>query len=199
MTDTNRSTHASVIATPAPSSAPPVGTLYGVVAEFESAGALLEGLRLVRAMGFTRFDAYSPYPIHGLDAAMGMPRSRLPWIVLVLGLAGMACGFLLQWWTGAVDYPLVIGGKPLFAFEFSVPVAFELTILLAAFGAVFGMLALNGLPKLYHPVFNYSVFRRASDDGFFLAIEATDPLFEREKGMGFLQSIGGKNVSLVEE
>jgi hypothetical protein len=108
----------------------------------------------MRSEGFTKMDAFTPFPVHGLDHALGLGRSRLGYVVFGAGFVGMVLALLLQWWTGAVDYPLVIGGKPLFAFEFSIPITFEVTVLLAAFAAVLGMLAVNGLPRLHHPIFD---------------------------------------------
>lgn len=173
--------------------------LYGVVAEFDSPEALVEAARAVRAHGFTRVDACTPFPVHGLDEALGLRRSPLGWFALAAAAVGVAAALLLQWWTGAVDYPLVVGGKPFFALWPSVPITFELAVLLAAFATVFGMLALNGLPRLYHPLFEDEEFRRASDDRFVLAVEATDPMFHATETPALLNRAGALAVRLVEE
>jgi hypothetical protein len=173
--------------------------LYGVVAEFDSPEALLEAARTLRQRGFRRMDACTPFPVHGIDQALGIRRSPLGWLALGGGLTGAALALLLQWWTGAVDYPLIVGGKPLFAFEPSIPITFELTVLLAAFATVFGMLALNGLPRLYHPLFESEGFRKVTDDRFVLAVEAADPKFHATETLALLDSLGAAATSLVEE
>jgi len=172
--------------------------LYGAVGSFEDGPELVEAARAVRELGYTKLDAFTPFPVHGIDEAMGIPRSKLGWIVLCAGFLGAASALSLIWWTGTVSYPLVIGGKPLFALEFSIPVTFELTVLFSAFAAVFGMFALNGLPRLYHPVFNYTKFAGATDDKFLLAIEATDPKFDAEQSARLLATLGAHSVQLVE-
>ena len=172
---------------------------YGVVGEFDSPEGLMEAVKAVRERGYRKMDALTPYPVHGLDRALGMGRSRLGYLVFGAGITGTAAALLLQWWTAAVDYPLVIGGKPFFAFEFSIPVTFEVTVLLAAFAAVLGMLAFNGLPRLYHPVFRAECFSRASDDGFLLVIESADPQFDLESCSAMLRSTGASKVEVVEE
>jgi hypothetical protein len=155
-------------------------------------------VRTARAAGFTKLEAYTPFPIHGIDEALGARRSPLGRVVIVCGLAGLASAVLLQWWTGAIDYPLSVAGKPLFAIEPSVPIMFELSVLLAAFGAVLGMLALNRLPQYYHSFFNYRAAAGATDDKFLLAIEASDPEFRAGEMRAFLESCGGQNAELVE-
>ncbi len=173
--------------------------LYGLVAEFDSPEALLEAARRMREHGYRRLDACTPFPVHGLDEALGLRRSPLGWFALVAGLAGAGAALLLQWWTGAADYPLVVGGKPFFALWPSVPITFELAVLLAAFATVFGMLALNGLPRLYHPLFEDEGFRRASDDRFVLVLEAADPSFDAVETPGLLARLGALEVRRVEE
>lgn len=173
--------------------------IYGVVAEFDTPEQLLEGVRAARALGYGKMDAFTPFPIHGIDEAMGAGRSRLGWIVLGGGIVGATSAILLQWWTGAVASPLVVAGKPLFAFEFATPIIFELAVLLAAFGAVLGMLALNGLPRLHHPVFLHSRFDRAADDKFLLALEANGVQFDPEQAAEILEGAGGKHVEVVGE
>jgi hypothetical protein len=173
--------------------------IYGVVAEFDSPESLLAAIRGAREQGYSRLDAFTPFPVHGIDEALGARRSRLGRIVLAAGLAGTAAALLLMWWTGAVDYPLVIAGKPLFAFEFAIPVTFELAVLFAAFGAVIGMFAFNGLPRLYHPVFQHSRIERATDDKFLLAIEADSESFEAARAAAVLLALGGRYVEAIAE
>ena len=182
--------------TTGPEAAP--GEVYAAIAEFESSHELLAAVKEVRQRGYTALDTMTPFPVHGMDQAIGLKHSRLGWLVLALGATGAGCALLLQWWTGAVDYPLNIGGKPLFAIEFAMPVTFELLVLFAAFACVFGMLAWNGLPRLFHPAFNYSQFHRASNDRFLLVIEKEDPLFDSETSADMLRELGGTNVELVE-
>ncbi len=172
--------------------------VHGIIGEFDTPEALLEAVKAMRERGYTRLDAYTPFPVHGMDKALGARRSRLGLVSLAGGVLGASAALLLQWWTGAVDYPLVIGGKPFFAFEFSIPVTFELTVLFAAFGTVLGMLAFNGLPRLYHPAFNYSRFRGATDDRFLLAVNATDPKFDSEKTLMLMRSLGAAHPEVVE-
>ncbi|MGE5571246.1 MAG: DUF3341 domain-containing protein [Rhodospirillales bacterium] len=174
-------------------------SVYGVVAEFESPEALLEGVRAARALAYEKMDAFTPFPVHGIDEAMGARRSRLGWIVLIGGIAGAVAAVLLQWWTGAIASPLRVAGKPMFAFEFGLPIIFELAVLLAAFAAVLGMLALNGLPRFYHPVFKHSRFDRAADDRFLLALEANGAGFDAEQAAEILKSAGGRHVEVVTE
>jgi hypothetical protein len=173
------------------------GALYGFLAEFDSPGALLHGAEEVRDAGYTRWDAHTPCVIHGLDGAMGIRATRLPLVVFGAGLAGTAGGILLQWWTNAVDYPFLISGKPLFSLPANIPVAFETTILCAAIAALLGMLAFNGLPQLYHPLFRSARFRRATNDRFFISVEAADPLFDADGTRTLLESLDG--VTAVEE
>ena len=173
--------------------------VHAVVAEFGDPEALVAAASAMREKGYTRMDACSPLPVHGIDAVLGIRRSPLGWFVLVGGLTGAALALLLQWWTGAVDYPLVIGGKPLFAFEPSIPITFELAVLLAAFTAVGGMFALNGLPRLYHPLFEYQGFRSVTDDRFLLAVEAADPQFHLEETPELLRGLGADTTAVVRE
>lgn len=171
---------------------------FGLVAEFDKPNELLHAAEQVRDAGYKKFDCLSPFPIHGMDDAMGTGQSKLGYLVLPFGILGAVTALLLQWWTGAVDYPLRIGGKPYFAFEPSIPVTFELTVLLSAFATVLGMFALNGLPQFYHPVMNYKRFNRVTDDKFLLVIEAADPKFDTDRTTRLLQSLGAKHSELVE-
>jgi hypothetical protein len=173
--------------------------IYGAIAEFDTPEGLLAAAAKMRERGFRKMDACTPFPVHGINEALGIRRSPLGWIVLGAGAVGLGGAVLLQWWTGAINYPLVIGGKPLFALQPSVPIVFELTVLLAAFAAVGGMLALNGLPRLYHPLFNHERFRRVTDDSFVLAVEAADAKFHLEETLTLLRALGAEQASLVEE
>lgn len=172
--------------------------IYGVIGDFDTPEDLLRAIRTARAAGYTKMEAYSPFPIHGVDEALGAPRSPLGKIVIVFSLLGLAAAVLLQWWTGAVDYRLIIAGKPLFAFEPSVPIMFELAVLLSAFATVLGMFHLNRIPTYYHPFFNFSKHAGASNDRFLLAIEAGDAKFRADEVKLFLESCGSRHTEIVE-
>jgi hypothetical protein len=172
--------------------------VYGVLGEFSSAEHLLEAAHAVREAGYRRTDAYAPFPVHGLADALGARPTRLPFIVLMGGIGGGLLGYFMQYYMGVVDYPLNIGGRPTHAWPAFVPVTFELTILGAALAAVLGMLALNGLPRPYHPLFNVPEFSLASQNRFFLCIEATDPRFDIAGVTDFLHRIGSTHVQVVE-
>jgi hypothetical protein len=171
---------------------------YGVMADFDTPEDLLRAIRAARVAGYTKLEAYTPFPIHGIDEALGEGRSPLGRIVIVFAMLGLAGAFLLQWWTGAVDYKLIIAGKPLFAIEPSVPIMFELAILLSAFAAVIGMLVLNKLPQYYHSAFKYSRWAGATNDRFLLAIEAGDPRYDAGEVKTFLAELGGRDTEEVE-
>ncbi len=171
---------------------------YGVLARFDSAKAIFHACEKVRDAGYTRWDAHTPFPVHGLDDAMGLRASRLPWIVLVAGLSGAGGGMLMQWWVHTQGYPLVISGKPLFSWQAFVPVTFELGILFGALGAVLGMLAFNQLPMLYHPLIRSKSFESVTDDGFFISIEAWDPKFDAWQTGRFLEEIGATHIELID-
>ena len=175
----------------------PARRIYGLLAEFDEPRALVAAAGRAWIAGYRRMDAYTPFPVEGLAEALGFRKNRLPLLVLAGGIFGAVGGYFLQYWGNAVDYPLNVGGRPLNSWPaFFVP-AFETTILCAALAAVLGMLALNGLPKPYHPVFNVPSFALASRDRFFLAIEADDPAFDLERTRAFLESLGPREVSLV--
>jgi Protein of unknown function (DUF3341) len=174
-------------------------SLYGLMAEFGDPKDLVAAARRATEAGYRRMDAYSPLPIEELHGALGSRPTRLPLIVLIGGLVGCAGGYLLQWWVSTVAYPVNVGGKPLDSWPAFIPVTFECTILVAALFAVFGMLALNGLPQPYHPVFNVARFAQASTDKFFLCIEARDPKFDLVETSKFLQSLHAQHVNEVKD
>ena len=172
-------------------------TIHGLMAEFDDPNALVAAAYRAQHEGYRRMDAYSPFPIEELHEALGGHASRLPLIVLIGGALGCAGGYALQYWASGVAYPLNIGGKPFNAWPMFIPVTFECTILGAALSAVLGMLALNGLPMPYHPVFNVPRFALATRNRFFLCIEARDPRFHLERTRDFLESLGPREVSTV--
>lgn len=172
---------------------------FGLLAQFETASELYTACEKVRDAGYTKWDAHTPFPVHGLEKAMGLKPSPLAWIVLAGGLTGVSGGFLLQWWVSVKAYPLIIAGKPFWSWQAFVPVAFELMILFSAVGAILGMFHLNRLPQLYHSVFNSERFKRATDDKFFISIEAVDPNFDAKKSAALLESAGASHVEMVEE
>jgi Protein of unknown function (DUF3341) len=171
--------------------------LYGIMAEFDDATALVAAAQRAHQEGYRSMDAYSPFPIEELHEALGSHHTRLPLIVLIGGLVGCIGGYGLQYWSSAIAYPLNVGGKPFHSWPAFVPVTFECTILAAALSAVLGMLALNGLPQPYHPVFNVPRFALASRNRFFLCIEAKDPKFDLEGTRRFLETLGPREVTTV--
>ena len=172
-------------------------SLHGVMAEYESAQALVDAARKTMAQGYTRVEAYSPVPIEELNDIIHKTRTVLPRMVLAGGLAGMATGFALQYWASVLEYPMNIGGRPMASWTTFIVPSYELTILFASLTAAIGMIMLNGLPQPYHPVFNVDRFSMASSDKFFLVIESTDPKFG--EATGFLQGAGAKGVYDVAE
>lgn len=171
--------------------------LFGLLAEFEHPGALLKAAEKVRDAGYQKYDTYSPFPVHGMDDAMGLKPSKLGWIVLIHGMLGLSGALAMITFMAYFDYPLNISGKPFLNWPAFVPVTFELTVLLSAFGTVFGMFFLNGLPRHHHPLFNSDSFARATDDGFFLCIEANDTLFTEEKATDLLKNAGSVQIEKV--
>jgi hypothetical protein len=172
--------------------------LYGIVAEFETPGGLVAAARRVREEGYRRVDAFSPFPIHELTEALGIRSTRLPWIVFVGGVLGAATALFMMWFSATIHYPINVGGRPLASWPAFIPITFELTVLFASLAAVFGMLALNGLPMPYHPIFNAPRFAMASRDRFFICVEAKDAMFDRERTARLLDSLGASIVSEVE-
>lgn len=180
--------------------------LYALLAEFDNVDDLLAAARGVRKNGYTRWDVHTPFPVHGMDEAMQVKRTILPVIVFVLGLGGTLSGLFLVWWTNATSFALPyalrgylfpIGGRPFFSLPANIPVIFETTVLLAAFGAVFGMFILNRLPMLHNPLFRSERFRRATQDRFFIAIEAADPRFDRARTESMLLELKARAVEEV--
>jgi hypothetical protein len=173
--------------------------LYGVIAEFTNADALLHAVHATRKEGYQVVEAYTPYPIEELNDAIGHGPSRVPLLVLLGGIAGGLFGFGLQYWTSVIDYPLNIGGRPYNSWVSFIPITFECTILFAGIAAVLGMLVLNGLPMPYHPVFSVPRFQLASRDRFFLMILARDPRFRAGDTFRFMETLGASHVSDVED
>ena len=172
--------------------------IYGLMAEFADPASVVSAAHKVREAGYRKVDAFSPYPMEELSEALDFHHSRLPLLVLIGGAVGLVGGYLLQYWVSVIEYPLNIGGRPFHSWVAFIPPTFETTILLAALTAVFGMLALNGLPEPYHPVFNVPRFALASKDRFFICIEADDPKFDHDETWRFLVSLGPRVVSDVE-
>ena len=173
--------------------------VYGLMAEFDDPASLLAATRHAYHDGYRRMDAYSPFPVEGLAEALGARRKAVPLIVLLGGLVGCFGGFFMQYYIAAIYFPLNIGGRPLNSWPAFIPVTFELTVLVAALSAVFGLLALNGLPMPYHPTFNVPRFKFASRDRFFLCIETADPKFDRERTREYLLRLEAREVNEVED
>ncbi|UCH10610.1 MAG: DUF3341 domain-containing protein [Fidelibacterota bacterium] len=176
-----------------------MGRTFAILAEFANPAELLAAAKAVRKAGYRHFDCHSPFPIHGMDQAMGLKRSPLGFIVGGLCIVGASIGFGLQTWVHTIEYPLIIAGKPFFSWQAFIIVTFALLVLFGAFGAVLGMLSLSGLPRLHHPLFYSDNFSRFSRDAYFVSIEAIDAHFDAKETWAFLESIGGRNLELVEE
>ena len=172
----------------------PVNPVYGVMAEFDSAQAIVDAARKAVSAGFTKVEAYTPVPIEELNDIIHKRRTILPTLSLLGGLTGMATGFALQYWASVIEYPMNIGGRPFASWTAFVVPSYELTILFSALVTAGGMIALNGLPQPYHPVFNTPRFSLASSDKFFLVIETADGKYDSDKTPRFLQEIGAKGV-----
>lgn len=170
---------------------------FGVLAEFANPADLMDAASAVNKAGYKHFDTYSPFPIHGMDEAMGLKPSKLGWIVLGHGIVGLLGGVALQSWAMSIAYPMHISGKPFLNFPAFVPVAFALVILLASFGAFMGMFFLNKLPRLHNPLFNSDRIAKATDDGFFLCIEAKDPAFSEKRAEELLKNLGATHIETI--
>jgi len=173
--------------------------VYGVLAEFHSPAEVYHAAEKVRDAGYSKWDVYTPFPIHGMEDAMGVKKTILPLLVAAGAFTGAGLAYLLQWWVSAVDYPVVVQGKPPWAWEPFTPIVFELGVLCSAFTALLSMLALNGLPRWHHPLFAKERFLRCSQDRFCIAIEAVDAKFSPQGARSLLQSAGAHAVELVEE
>jgi hypothetical protein len=172
---------------------------YGILGLFDTPQAVYAAAKEVRDAGYSRWDCHTPFPLHGLDEAMGLKRSKVPVFTFIGGFTGFWTGWTIAWFMGAFNYPLIVGGKPFFDFVFPFPVAYELTILLSAFGTLGGMFILNRLPMHYHPVMNYEKFRRLTDDQFAIVIEASDPDYDEAKVKALFEKIGAIEVTVVNE
>ncbi len=173
--------------------------LYGILAEFKNPKALVDVSKKVVEAGYDKFDTYSPFPIHGIDKAMSLPKSKLGYIVIGHSILGFTGAIAMMYFMSVIDYPINISGKPFFNAPAWVPITFELTVLLSAFGAVFGMFFLNGLPRLNNPLFEVERFKKATDDGFFLCIEANDSKFQEDLVRQLLNDAGATYIEEVYE
>lgn len=172
--------------------------LYGIMAEFDTATEVVDAARSIREAGYTKTDAFSPFPLHEIDEALGIKRSILPYLIFAGGITGLLSGLSLEYYVHVIDWPIIVGGRPAFSLPAFIPPMFELTILFAAFVAVFGMLFLNGLPSPYHPVFNVPRFALATREKFFLIIESVDPQYDYAETREFMESLDAQEVFDVE-
>jgi len=172
---------------------------YGIVAEFTTAASVLHAAEKVRDRGFSRWDVFTPFPVHGMDRAMGLKNSKVGWFTFLGGVAGYTTGMLMIWWMNAYDYPIVIGGKPMFSPFAAFSPSYELTILFGAFGSLGGMLYLNRLPRLHHPLLKNKRFSLVTHDRFFVVIECADPKYSEEETRKLLHQSGSKHIEVVEE
>jgi Alternative complex III, ActD subunit len=172
---------------------------YGVIAEFTTPAAALHAAEKVRDAGFTRWDVFTPFPVHGMDRAMGLKNSKVGWFTFLGGATGYTCGMLMIWYMNDVNYHLVVGGKPMFSPFSAFPPSFELTILFGSFGALLGMLFLNRLPRLYHPLLKNRRFASVTHDKFFVVIECSDPRYSEPNTVKLLEAAGSSHIEVVEE
>jgi hypothetical protein len=172
---------------------------YGMIAEFTTAADIVHAAQKVRDAGYTRWDVFTPFPVHGMDKAMGMRNSQVGWFSFIGGATGYASGMLMVWYMNAYDYFILIGGKPMFSPFYPFVPYFELTILLGAFGAVLGMFFLNRLPRLHHPLLKHRRFAQVTHDKFFVVVEADDPRYSEAKTRELLEDAGSQHIELVEE
>ena len=209
MTPTTPTTHPPAGA-PGPGAAPDTGYgadtnglpsqgTYGLLAEFATADEMSAAVRKARDAGYTHMDAYSPYPVGDAADALGFPKSEMGAVMFIGGLTGACAGFLMQYWTNAYGYPLNVGGRPYLSWPSFIPITFEMMVLTAALSGLFGLLAICGLPRYYHPLFNSKAFDRATRDRFFLCIEATDPKYDAAATRAFLNDLHPQSVEEVPE
>jgi hypothetical protein len=175
------------------------GTSYGIIAEFETPAAVMRAAEKVRDAGYRRWDVFTPYPIHGMDQAMGLKNSKVGYISFTGGVLGYTTGMVMIWWMNAVNYPIIIGGKPMFSPFGAFPPSYELTILFGSFGALLGMLFLNKLPRLHHPLLKHRRFALATHDRYFVVIETTDPRYSAAETRKLLEEAGSKHIEMVED
>ena len=178
---------------------PGTSKIYGIIAEFLTPADLMHAAEKVRDGGFRKWDVFTPFPVHGMDKAMGLKNSPVGWFSFIGGVTGYTSGMLMIWWMNAYDYPILIGGKPMFSPFGAFPPSYELTILLGAFGALGGMLFLNRLPRLHHPLLKHRRFQMATHDRYYLVIETSDPKYSETETRKLLESLGSRHIELVEE
>jgi len=172
---------------------------YGLLAEFDNTADVLHAAEKVRDAGFRKWDVHMPFPIHGMDRAMGLKNSKVGWFGFIGGVTGYTTGMLMIWWMNAIDYPILVGGKPMFSPHGAFPPSYELTILFTAFGAIGGMLFLNKLPRLHHPLLKHTRFAQATHDKFFIVIETADPKYSETETRKLLEADGSTRIGMVEE
>lgn len=172
---------------------------YALVAEYDTPAAAMHAAEKVRDAGYKRWDVHTPFPVHGMDGAMGLRNSKVGWFTFFGGASGFSLGMLMIWWMGSVDYAIPVGGKPLFSPIFAFPVSYELTILLGSFGTLFGMFFLNRLPRHYHPLLKHPRFRNVTHDKIYIAIEYADPRFSETETRQLLEKSGGRHIEVVED
>jgi len=172
---------------------------YGIIAEFDTPADAMHAAEKVRDAGFRRWDVFTPFPVHGMDRAMGLKNSKVGWFAFIGGVTGYTCGMLMIWYLNAVDYPILVGGKPMFSPYAAFPPSYELTILFGAFGSLGGMLFLNKLPRLHHPLLKHRRFAQATHDKYFIVIETDDPKYSETETRQLLETAGSKHIEMVEE
>ena len=176
-----------------------ISKAYGIIAEFDTPADAMHAAEKVRDAGFRRWDVFTPFPVHGMDRAMGLKNSKVGWFAFIGGVTGYTCGMLMIWYLNAVDYPILVGGKPMFSPYAAFPPSYELTILFGAFGSLGGMLFLNKLPRLHHPLLKHRRFAQATHDKYFIVIETDDPKYSETETRQLLETAGSKHIEMVEE
>lgn len=176
-----------------------LATSYGLLAEFDTPAETLHAAEKVRDAGFSRWDVFTPFPVHGMDEAMGMKNSKVGWFAFIGGVTGYATGMIMIWWMNAHDYPIIVGGKPMFSPFSAFPPSYELTILFGSFGAILGMLGLNKLPRLHHPLLKNRRFAGATHDKFYIVVETADPKYSESETRQLLAAAGSRHIEVVEE